>query len=654
MRGGLERLGANTDNLVQMKALSQTLAQHRTLNVLSAVSNQLPSQQLPAPLPSGPASKGPHLPLRPKLHQPKQGSAMRSHTHPTPTLATPQGAAAVQDQTPSPHSSAASGQENDLHSWHLHTTTHPLQGALPASGRTSDTLAAHQAGEADHSHTWNNRHLPLSAGAGNTVSRDFNPLASPGQLVAGLQQSVLGQSEAASDVAADQQEPLLPVSYPDRPPNHLDPKQYYEDVAPSKWMPEAPETWLELHRRAYCGHADAAFPFLFVALVALACTSQLLSPGLLLAALPVVFVVGLQVMVISGAGIPAQELPASRLVCSLVACLQVTTFGAFLNGMTPLIPDRMPETCVLVACLLALPLLHYRAATTDPGYVRKGQVSVDAADALKEEELLSSPKYSQGTCYTCHVQRPLRSKHCITCDRCVGRFDHHCPAISNCVGQGNQRSYSAWLALLLLAQLLFLHLATLFCARTARHHWNATGQHDRSGLLDVLPALWLLFKLHPGKLMLTVIEVPLLAVTVFLAGRQAFCIAGNLTINELLNSHRYHYLRRDDGSFYNRFDRGPLANCLQFCSGKAVPWDEVFHEERLAVASDSVSLVPTISTNGLIRWKDDFRQRMDDVRIYRRLKREEELLQKYGAGLHTHNHCGSCQHHQEPSANDIT
>ena len=65
-------------------------------------------------------------------------------------------------------------------------------------------------------------------------------------------------------------------------------------------MPEAPETWLELHRRAYCGHADAAFPIVFMALVALACTSQLLAPGLLLAALPVVFVMGLQVMVISG------------------------------------------------------------------------------------------------------------------------------------------------------------------------------------------------------------------------------------------------------------------------------------------------------------------------------------------------------------------
>ena len=37
-----------------------------------------------------------------------------------------------------------------------------------------------------------------------------------------------------------------------------------------------------------------------MALVGVACTFQLLTPGLLLAALPVVFVVGLQLIVVSG------------------------------------------------------------------------------------------------------------------------------------------------------------------------------------------------------------------------------------------------------------------------------------------------------------------------------------------------------------------
>ena len=80
----------------------------------------------------------------------------------------------------------------------------------------------------------------------------------------------------------------------------VDPNEYYEDVAPSDWKAETPESCTELHRRAYCGHADAAFPVLFIALVGLVCSLQLLSPWLLLVALPVVFVLGLQLLVVSG------------------------------------------------------------------------------------------------------------------------------------------------------------------------------------------------------------------------------------------------------------------------------------------------------------------------------------------------------------------
>lgn len=67
----------------------------------------------------------------------------------------------------------------------------------------------------------------------------------------------------------------------------------------------------------------------------------------------------------------------------------------------------------------------------------------------------------------------------------------------------------------------------------------------------------------------------------FLVARQGYCILGNLSINELLNLHRYQYMQRDDGSVYNRFDRGPVANCMQFWHRGHMDWEEMFHEERL-------------------------------------------------------------------------
>ena len=80
---------------------------------------------------------------------------------------------------------------------------------------------------------------------------------------------------------------------------------------------------------------------------------------------------------------------------------------------------------------------------------------------------------------------------------------------------------------------------------------------------------------------LVCVQVPLVMVVAFLVGRHALCIAGNLTINELLNRHRYDHLKRDDDTFYNRLDRGPLTNCIRFWPSKPVAWDEMYHQERL-------------------------------------------------------------------------
>ena len=44
-------------------------------------------------------------------------------------------------------------------------------------------------------------------------------------------------------------------------------------------------------------------------------------------------------------------------------------------------------------------------------------------------------------CWRCKFIRPIRSKHCYDCDRCVGKFDHHCPMVGNCVAGNNHRFF---------------------------------------------------------------------------------------------------------------------------------------------------------------------------------------------------------------------
>ncbi|KAJ9660771.1 palmitoyltransferase akr1 [Neophaeococcomyces mojaviensis] len=80
------------------------------------------------------------------------------------------------------------------------------------------------------------------------------------------------------------------------------------------------------------------------------------------------------------------------------------------------------------------------AMTEDPGYVPK--LSSRNQQRAVVQELFSLWKFDEESfCIQCMIRRPLRSKHCRRCGRCVSKHDHHCPWINSCVANNNLRHF---------------------------------------------------------------------------------------------------------------------------------------------------------------------------------------------------------------------
>ena len=98
--------------------------------------------------------------------------------------------------------------------------------------------------------------------------------------------------------------------------------------------------------------------------------------------------------------------------------------------------------------------------TADPGYVPKLNGRGQERETI--EELLRLWKFDdQNWCMQCMVRRPLRSKHCKRCGRCVAKHDHHCPWVHNCVAINNHRQFFLYLICLEAGIILFVRLTLI-------------------------------------------------------------------------------------------------------------------------------------------------------------------------------------------------
>ena len=138
---------------------------------------------------------------------------------------------------------------------------------------------------------------------------------------------------------------------------------------------------------------------------------------------------------------------------------------------------------------------------------------------------------AEDVCPDCVLLRSARCHHCHFCNRCVHKFDHHCPWVANCIGRRNLWLFYLFLALTC-ADILLTWLAAVTCLSLRL----VNGE-----LLD-----WALTGVVAG-----IAPIPLVAVSALCLSQASNCLNGITTYE------RFH-LRQPSSS-------SSLVNCMEMC-----------------------------------------------------------------------------------------
>ncbi|CAL1615214.1 unnamed protein product [Knipowitschia caucasica] len=211
-------------------------------------------------------------------------------------------------------------------------------------------------------------------------------------------------------------------------------------------------------------------------------------------------------------------------------------------------------------------LLYFSVSLMDPGFVLKeaAQASLEEAESMIPEATV--PRVRR--CGYCFLLQPMRARHCAACGHCVRRFDHHCPWISNCVGERNHRVFVLYLCVELLTLLWASHIA--LSGFSPAETWSS----------------WL--RLHAVLLAaLSVVVVCSLVVLVLLCCH-GYLASVNCTTWEFMSRHRVPYLK-DVPEDQSPFDSGLLLNLWAFCCVcRAVAWERVYAAKSRTVKHDEL------------------------------------------------------------------
>jgi protein AFG1 len=128
--------------------------------------------------------------------------------------------------------------------------------------------------------------------------------------------------------------------------------------------------------------------------------------------------------------------------------------------------------------------------TADPGYIPKSSSRGQTKKTI--DDLLENGIYNEKHfCTPCMIRKPLRSKHCRRCGRCVARQDQyvasliletklrlltipsHCPWVDTCIGVNNHKHFLLYVISLIIgiSCLIRLTFVCKYCnANHSTHH----------------------------------------------------------------------------------------------------------------------------------------------------------------------------------------